>query len=98
MMPTMVRSSTVPATTSTRCQRPLVGVAAVLIGAFIATLNTRITTFGLADIRGGLSLGFDEGSRLTSVFSAGQMFVAPAAAWLSTVVGARRFLLWSSTI
>jgi DHA2 family multidrug resistance protein len=81
-----------------RCEYPLVGVAAVLLGAFIATLNTRVTTFGLADIRGGLSFGFDEGSWLTSVFSAGQMLIAPAAAWLSTVVGARRFLLWSSTI
>jgi DHA2 family multidrug resistance protein len=81
-----------------RCEYPLVGVAAVLIGAFIATLNTRVTTFGLADIRGGLSLGFDEGSWLTSVFSAGQMLIAPAAAWLSTVVGARRCLLWSTTI
>jgi DHA2 family multidrug resistance protein len=80
------------------CRYPLIGVAAVLIGAFVATLNTRITTFGLADIRGGLSLGFDEGSWLTSVFSAGQMMVAPAAAWISTVIGARRFLIWSSLI
>lgn len=85
-------------TLSVRCQRPLIGVAAVLMGAFIATLNTRITTFGLADIRGGLGLGFDEGSWLTSVFSAGQMVVAPAAAWLSTVFGARRFLLWASAV
>jgi DHA2 family multidrug resistance protein len=91
-------SSEVGATPAARCQRPLVGVAAVLAGAFIATLNTRITTFGLADIRGGLGLGFDEGSWLTSVFSAAQMTVAPAAAWLSTVFGVRRFLLWSSVI
>jgi DHA2 family multidrug resistance protein len=75
--------------------RPLVGVAAVLVGAFISTLNTRVTTFGLADIRGGLGLGFDEGSWLTSIFSASQMIVAPAAAWLSTVFGLRRFILWS---
>jgi DHA2 family multidrug resistance protein len=86
------------ATPAARCHRPLVGVAAVLAGAFIATINTRITTFGLADIRGGLGLGFDEGSWLTSVFSASQMIVAPAAAWLSTVFGPRRFLLWSSMI
>src|SRR5579859_697671 len=78
--------------------RPLVGVAAVLVGAFISTLNTRVTTFGLADIRGGLGLGFDEGSWLTSVFSAAQMIIAPAAAWLSTVLGARRFLTWASVV
>src|SRR3954449_13077183 len=81
-----------------RCERPLIGVAAVLMGAFIATLNTRVTTFGLADIRGGLGLGFDEGSWLTSMFAAGQMAVAPAAAWLSQVLGVRRFLLCSCMV
>lgn len=81
-----------------RAHYPLVGVAAVLIAAFVSTLNTRITTFGLADIRGGLGLGFDEASWLTSVFSAGQMLVGPTAAWLSTVIGARRFLFWASVV
>jgi DHA2 family multidrug resistance protein len=76
--------------------RSLLGIAAVLAGAFIATLNTRITTVGLADIRGGLSLGFDEGSWLTSVFASSQMVVAPAGAWLSLVFGTRRFLLYAA--
>jgi len=80
------------------CLRPVAGVAAVLLGAVISTLNTRVTTFGLADIRGGLGLGFDEGSWLTTAFSASQMVVAPCAAWLSTVLGPRRFLLWASAI
>lgn len=80
------------------CPRPLLAVAAVLLGAFISTLNTRVTTFGLADIRGGLGLGFDEGSWLTTVFSVSQMMVAPGAAWLSMVFGVRRFLLWASAI
>src|SRR5258706_12107104 len=88
-----------PATTpAARCNRPLVGVAAVLMGAFISTLNTRVTTFGLADIRGGLGMGFDEGSWLTSVFGAAQMVVAPGAAWMSSVLGVRRFVLWASAI
>jgi DHA2 family multidrug resistance protein len=88
---------TAPARTAA-CRRPLLAVAAVVLGAFISTLNTRVTTFGLADIRGGLGLGFDEGSWLTSVFTASQMIVAPGAAWLSLVFGTRRFLLWASAI
>ena len=44
-----------------RCEYPLIGVIAVMLGAFISTLNSRITTSGLADIRGALGLGFDEG-------------------------------------
>src|ERR1700730_11633633 len=87
-----------PTATAALCRRPLAGVAAVLMGAFISTLNTRVTTFGLADIRGGLGLGFDEGSWLTTVFSASQMIVAPGAAWLSMVIGTRRFLLWASAV
>jgi MFS transporter, DHA2 family, multidrug resistance protein len=88
----------VPARPATLCERPLVGVAAVLVGAFIATINTRISTVGLADIRGGLGLGFDEGSWLTSSFSAAQMVAAPAAAWFSTVLGARHLLSWCCVV
>jgi MFS transporter, DHA2 family, multidrug resistance protein len=62
--------ASMPRPAAAPCRRPLVGVAAVLMGAFISTLNTRVTSFGLADIRGGLGLGFDEGSWLTSMFSA----------------------------
>ena len=69
-----------------------------LVGAFISTLNTRVTTVGLADIRGGLSLGFDEASWLSTVFGAAQMVVCLSAAWFSIVLGPRRILLWSSAI
>ena len=59
-----VTASAVPsaAPVAAHCQRPLLGVIAVLLGAFLSSLNTRLTTFGLADIRGGMGLGFDEGS------------------------------------
>jgi DHA2 family multidrug resistance protein len=77
---------------------PMLGVAAVLVGAFISTINTRVTTVGLADIRGGLSLGFDEGSWLSIVFGAAQMVVCLSAAWFSIVLGPRRILLWSSAV
>src|SRR5882724_7604052 len=95
--PMAVLSGALPAQSSA-CKYPVIGVAAVLVGAFIATLNTRITTFALADIRGAMGFGFDEGSWLTTVFSAAQMLVAPAAAWLGTVLGTRRLLSWSSVI
>src|SRR5580692_77603 len=78
--------------------RPILGILAVILGAFISSLNTRITSFGLADIRGGLGLGFDEASWLSTIFSAAQMVVTPAAAWMSTVLGTRRVLLWTGAI
>jgi DHA2 family multidrug resistance protein len=98
---------TVPATTAAapaplpatrRSEYPVVGVVAVMVGAFISTLNVRLTTQGLADIRGALGLGFDEGSWVGTIFSAAQMVVTPAAAWMSTVLGTRRVLLWTGAV
>ena len=85
-------------TAPTGGERPVIGILAVMLGAFISSLNTRISTFGLADIRGGLGFGFDEGSWITTVFGAAQMLVTPAAAWMSTVLGTRRVLLWTGTV
>jgi MFS transporter, DHA2 family, multidrug resistance protein len=90
--------STAPSNILHGCEYPIIGVAAVILGAIISTLNTRISAFGLADIRGGLSLGFDEGSWITTVFGAAQMLVTPAAAWMSTVLGTRRVLLFTGAV
>ena len=43
------------------CTRPFVGIAAVLLGAVISTLYGRITTFGLADLRGAVHAGVRRG-------------------------------------
>jgi len=80
------------------CDRPLIGIAAVMLGAFISSLNTKLTTFGLADIRGALGFGFDEASWISTVFGVAQMAVTPAAAWMSTVLSTRRVLLWTGTV
>ena len=37
--------------------RPYVGILGVLIGALLSTIGSRITTFGLADLRGGCTSG-----------------------------------------
>jgi DHA2 family multidrug resistance protein len=97
-IPASVAAIPVPLSWWGRSERPVLGAVAVLIGAFISTLNVRITTFGLADLRGGLGLGFDEGSWISTVFTAAQMVVTPAAAWMSTVLSTRRVLLWTGTV
>jgi DHA2 family multidrug resistance protein len=90
---------TPPASTPpTASAYPLLGVAAVLVGAFISTINVRLTTVGLADLRGGLALSVDEGSWFSTALTAPQLAVCASSAWLSLVLGPRRFLLWSSTI
>jgi DHA2 family multidrug resistance protein len=63
------------------------------MGTFISTLNGRLSTFGLADIRGAVHAGFDEGAWITTAQATAQMLVAPAAVWMGTVFGPRRILL-----
>ncbi len=78
--------------------RPLVGALAVLLGSVISTLDSRITNFGLADVRGAVHAGFDEGAWITTAFTVGQMLVGPVSAWLGAVFGPRRVLMISGTV
>jgi DHA2 family multidrug resistance protein len=72
--------------------QPLFAVGAVLLGSFLANFDSRLTSVGLADLRGAFSLGFDEGAWLSTAGIGSQIFVAPAVAWLATVFGLRRVL------
>jgi hypothetical protein len=54
---------------------PLLGVAGVLLGALIATCTGRLMNVDLADIRGALHLGVDEGSWINTTFNASPMFI-----------------------
>lgn len=76
----------------------LLGIAAVLVGGLIASINVRLTAVGLADIRGGLALGFDEGSWFSTAFTAAQLGLCASSGWLSRALGPRRLLLWSCTV
>ena len=73
--------------------RPYVGILGVLLGSIMATLGSRVTTFGIADLRGGLHLGFDEGAWMTTSFGVGQMMIGVACPYLGAIFGVRRILL-----
>jgi MFS transporter, DHA2 family, multidrug resistance protein len=72
---------------------PWLGLTGVLLGTFISTLNTRLSSFGLADIRGAVHAGFDDGAWITTAQTMAQMLVCPIAIWMGTVYGARKVLL-----
>ena len=76
--------------------RPWMGILAVLCGAFISTVTGRLSTFGLADIRGALHAGFDEGAWITTAQTCAQMLIGPPAVWLGMAFGPRRVLVMSS--
>ena len=72
---------------------PYVGIVGVLLGAIMSMLGTRVTTLGLADLRGGLHVGFDEGAWITTSFGVGQMLVGVCCPYLGSILGVRRVLL-----
>jgi len=72
---------------------PWLGLAAVLLGTFISTLNGRLSTFGLADIRGAVHAGFDDGAWISTAQTVAQMLIAPIAIWIGGIYGPRRVLL-----
>jgi MFS transporter, DHA2 family, multidrug resistance protein len=78
--------------------RPYIGVLAVLLGTIIATLDNRISSFGLADVRGAVHAGFDQGAWFTTAYTVAQMIVGPVSAWLGMVFGPRRVLMISCTV
>jgi MFS transporter, DHA2 family, multidrug resistance protein len=75
---------------------PWLGLLAVLMGAFIAALTGRLSTYGLADIRGAVSAGFDEGAWITTAQTAAQMLITVPAVWMGAAYGPRRVLMGSS--
>ena len=72
---------------------PWLGLAAVLLGTFISTVNTRLSSLGLADIRGAMHAGFDEGAWISTAQTVAQMLIAPIAVWTGGVFGPRRMLI-----
>jgi DHA2 family multidrug resistance protein len=72
---------------------PWFGLFAVLLGTFVSTLNGRLSTFGLGDIRGAVHAGFDDGAWITTASTVAQMLVLPIALWVGGVFGARRVLI-----
>jgi MFS transporter, DHA2 family, multidrug resistance protein len=75
---------------------PWLGLIAVLMGTFISTLNGRLSSFGLADIRGAVGAGFDEGAWITTAQTVAQMFVTLLSLWMGAAYGPRRVLIGAS--
>src|SRR5215470_7717587 len=72
-----------------------VGTVGVFLGAGIATLNGRLISVGLPDLRGALGLGVDEASWIPTAYNMAMMFIGPFSVFLGGLLGVRRVLLWS---
>lgn len=75
---------------------PLVGVVAVLLGGSLSTLNGRLLSVALPDIRGALHLSVDEAAWISAAYNMAVMFIAVFSVYLGAVLGSRRVLLFAS--
>jgi DHA2 family multidrug resistance protein len=77
---------------------PYVGILGVFLGAGIATLNGRLLSVGLPDLRGALGFGFDEASWLPTALNMAMMFSGVFVVFLSAFFGPRRILLSAAPV
>ena len=68
------------------------------MGAALSSLAARLLSLGLADLRGHIGLGVDEGAWIGTAFNASTMFIGPMTVYLGAILGARRVLLVCSGI
>lgn len=76
---------------------PLLGILGVIIGAGTVTLTGRMITLGLADLKGHLGIGFDEGAWISTAFNMALMFIGPFTVYLGGLIGPRRILFFAAT-
>lgn len=72
---------------------PYIGVLGVFLGAATATLNGRLVSVGLPDLRGALGYGFDGASWIPTVLNMSTIFIGVFAVFLGSAYGVRRVLL-----
>lgn len=92
LSPAHVVASAGPQASSSK--RSMVGLVGIFLAAMMAGLNTRVGALALADVRGAMGLGFDDGSWLTTAYSAGELIAMPFSAWFAITLSIRRLELW----
>src|SRR5260370_17505656 len=79
-------------------QNPYGGTLGVFLGAGIVTLNGRLISVGLPDLRGAMGLGIDQASWIPTAYNMALMFMGPFSVYLGGLLGPRRVLLSSATV
>jgi len=69
-----------------------------LIGAFMAILDIQITNSSLQNIQGAISATIDESSWISTSYLVAEMIAIPLSGWLSTSLGKKRYLTWTTVV
>lgn len=73
--------------------RIIIGLVGVLLAVLVSGLNEMVTKVALADIRGALAIGYDEGTWLVASYTATSVAAMAFAPWCSVTFSLRRFTL-----
>jgi MFS transporter, DHA2 family, multidrug resistance protein len=95
--PFQVARATAAAMPSDISESPLLGILGVIIGAGVVTLTGRMISLGLADLKGGMGFGFDDGSWISSAYNIALMFIGPFTVYVGALLGARRVLFFAAS-
>jgi MFS transporter, DHA2 family, multidrug resistance protein len=77
---------------------PLLGILGVIMGAGTVTLTSRMISLGLADLKGHLGIGFDEGAWIGAAFDMALIFIGPFTVFLGALLGPRKILFFAATM
>ncbi|UWF49522.1 MFS transporter [Pseudomonas sp. N3-W] len=75
--------------------RIIIGLVGVLLAVLVSGLNEMVTKVALADIRGALAIGYDEGTWLVASYAATSVAAMAFAPWCSVTFSLRRFTLYA---
>src|SRR5215469_10212536 len=95
--PFQVARATAAGLPSEISKSPLLGILGVIIGAGVVSLTGRMISLGLADLKGGMGFGFDDGAWISSAYNIALMFIGPFTVYLGALTGTRRILLLAAT-
>ena len=76
---------------------PLLGILGAIIGAGVVTLTGRMISLGLADLKGNIGIGFDDGAWVSSAYNIALMFIGPFTVYVGALLGPRRILFIAAT-
>src|SRR5215475_8030314 len=85
-----VAPSSAPALPVDLSHSPLLGIVGVLLGAGIVTLTGRLLSLGVADLKGNVGIGVDDGAWISSAYNIALMFIGPFSVYLGGLLGPRR--------
>lgn len=83
---------------NTSQSRPLLTVVAIFLGAVLTTVQGRLFSSALPDLRGQFGLDVLEAAWLGTALNGAQLITMPLAPWFATVVGATRVIVIPSVL